>query len=106
MADMLSDGVYATDLADYLVEKGMPFRKAHEGVGRLVRWADGHGTTLSGIPADVLSTHSDLIEKDVAALFDPIRSTNRRNLPGGTGGGALRDQIELAKQHLAGKERA
>ncbi len=106
MAGALNDGVYATDLADYLVGKGMPFRKAHEVVGRLVRWADDHGATLATIPVDVLHTYSDLFGEDVAALFDPIRSTDRRNLPGGTGGGALRNQIKLAKQRLAEKERA
>jgi argininosuccinate lyase len=97
MRDAVDDAVYATDLADMLVERDMPFRMAHEVVGRIVRWAADHGTTLAEMPMDVYREHSDLFDESVFDLFDPVRSTDRRNLSGGTGGDALHAQIEKAK---------
>jgi argininosuccinate lyase len=73
----------ATDIADYLVKKGLPFREAHEIVGRLVREAEGRGCELNGLPFSSYSALSDLFSPDVlettvdSALAD-------RDVPGGT----------------------
>ena len=92
--------MFATDIADYLTMKGLPFRKAHEVAGRLVRWAQEHGVKLSAVPLKVFREHSTLFGNDVMDLFDLRKSTDRRSLEGGTGRKALVDQIEEAKRIL------
>jgi argininosuccinate lyase len=92
----LTDDLYATDLADYLVRKGMPFRQAHEVVGRLVRHSIKTGTSLSRLPVAVFRDHSTLFGTDVGLLFSPQASLARRNLPGGTGPDSVAAQIRAA----------
>ena len=103
MKSAVDPAVYATDVADYLTAKGIPFRKAHEVAGKLVRRAQEEGVTLDTLPLDVYREYSPLFEADVADLFDPGASTDRRNLPGGAGRDALLAQIARAKE-LAKKE--
>lgn len=97
MEEAFDDTVFATDVADYLTVKGMPFRRAHETAGRLVRWAAEHGLPLAGIPLDVYREHSALFGEDVGELFDLRRSADRRSVRGGTGRDALITQIETAE---------
>ena len=74
----------ATDLADYLVKKGMPFRDSHEVVAKAVRHADDQGVDLSDLPLAVLQGFSDLVEEDVYLVLTPEGSLNARNHLGGT----------------------
>lgn len=74
----------ATDLADYLVKKGMPFRDSHEVVARAVRHADEAGVDLSQLPLAVLQGFSGLISEDVYQVLTPEGSLNARNHLGGT----------------------
>ena len=74
----------ATDLADYLVKKGMPFRDSHEVVARAVRHADEAGVDLSQLPLAVLQGFSGLISDDVYQVLTPEGSLNARNHLGGT----------------------
>ncbi len=74
----------ATDLADYLVKKGMPFRDSHEVVAKAVRHADEQGVDLSDLPLAVLQGFSDLVEEDVYLVLTPEGSLNARNHLGGT----------------------
>lgn len=97
----LDSFLFATDLADYLVEKGVPFRTSHQIVGQLVRWALAHNQSLEKIPFERFREASSLFEEDVYALFDWQRSLAKRNLPGGTGPDSVRMQIQQAKQLLA-----
>ena len=97
MEAAFDSGVFATDIADYLTAKGLPFRKAHKVAGRLVRWAQEHGVALSAVPPDVFREHSALFGDDVMELFDLGKSTDRRALKGGTGRLALIDQITNAR---------
>ncbi|MDO4640572.1 MAG: argininosuccinate lyase [Neisseria sp.] len=91
----------ATDLADYLVKKGMPFRDSHEVVAQAVRYADEEKVDLSGLPLDVLQRFSDLIEQDVYEVLTPEGSMNARNHLGGTAPEQVRLQVERWKQRLA-----
>lgn len=105
MESAVDPAVYATDVADYLTAKGVPFRKAHEVAGKLVRRAQEKGVTLDTLPLDVYREYSLLFEADVADLFDPGASTDRRNLPGGAGRDALLAQIARAKELVKKEDR-
>lgn len=104
MRDALDPAMMATDLADYLVAKGMPFRQAHGVVGKLVRASEERGVPLADLPLDVMQAESDLIESDVSTVFDFERSVARRRVTGGTAPDAVREQIAQAK-HLLGASR-
>jgi argininosuccinate lyase len=91
----------ATDLADYLVRQGMPFREAHHVVGRAVRLAADAGRELHEVDLADLQTQCALIREDV---FDHLRTrevVNRRSCPGGTGRSAVLAAIEAAEKRLA-----
>lgn len=84
----------ATDVADYLVRKGMPFRQAHEVVGRLVREAERRGCELRELPLEVYRAESELFEADVLAITVE-EAIAARDVPGGT---APRRVLETATQ--------
>ncbi|HFC6370421.1 TPA: argininosuccinate lyase [Neisseria lactamica] len=91
----------ATDLADYLVKKGMPFRDAHEVVAQAVRHADQAGVDLSELPLEVLQGFSDLIADDVYSVLTPEGSLNARNHLGGTAPEQVRRQVKRWREVLA-----
>ena len=91
----------ATDLADYLVKKGMPFRDSHEVVAKAVRHADEKGVDLSDLPLDVLQGFSDLVAEDVYEVLTPEGSLNARNHLGGTAPEQVRFQAARWKKLLA-----
>ncbi|WP_107879641.1 argininosuccinate lyase [Neisseria animaloris] len=91
----------ATDLADYLVKKGMPFRDSHEVVAQAVRYADEQGVDLSELPLEVLQGFSDLIEADVYEVLTPEGSLNARNHLGGTSPQQVRFQVQRWRDLLA-----
>ncbi len=80
----------ATELADYLVVKGLPFRRAHDVAGSLVRKAIVRGVELAALSLDELRAEAPEFEADVADWLDPMRAIDRRNVPGGP----ARPQIE------------
>ena len=73
----------ATELADYLVTKGVPFREAHDVAGHLVRIASKGGIELAALTIEELQAAHPLFEADVASWLDPARAVDRRDLPGG-----------------------
>lgn len=97
MRAALGDELLATDLADYLVSKRMPFRQAHHVVGAAVRLGAEQQVTLSQIPIDTLRGLSELFDDDVREVFDFQQSVNLRRSPGGTAPDAVRQQIVAAK---------
>lgn len=99
----LSSTMMATDLADYLVRKGVTFRDAHEAVGSLIREAESHGSDLAALPIDSFITANSLFEADVYDCLDPTNSVSKRDLPGGTGPAAVRIQLESAREALRPK---
>jgi len=100
MRAALTEDMLATDLADYLVQKGLPFRQAHHVVGQVVQLAAQHNISLSQLSFDQFRTLSDLFDVDVQSVFDFDASVTRRNSPGGTAPGAVREQITMAKDWL------
>ena len=91
----------ATDLADYLVKKGMPFRDAHEVVAHAVKAAISHQVSLSELPLSVLQGFSDAIDKDVFDLLTLRGSLHARDIVGGTAPQQVRAQIALHRSRLA-----
>jgi argininosuccinate lyase len=100
MRAALGDEMLATDLADYLVRKGMPFRQAHHIVGTAVRAATEEGVALSQLWADTYRHLSELFDEDVLDVFDFHKSVSLRRAAGGTAPDAVRQQIAIAKDLL------
>ena len=90
----------ATDLADYLVRKGLAFRDAHEIVGKMVLFAVEQKKELHELSFGEISKFSDCIEKDVFEWLDPVRTVDRRNLPGGTGPDMVKACLKQAREEL------
>ena len=91
----------ATDLADYLVKKGLPCRDAHETVAHAVKAAAAHACDLSELPLAVLQQFHPAIEKDVYDVLSLRGSLNARATLGGTAPAQVRGQIERHRQRLA-----
>jgi argininosuccinate lyase len=87
----------ATDLADYLVKKGLPFRQAHEVVGRVVRGALDEGKTLADLTLAELRRFSPLIDDDVKDAITVEASLRARAVTGGTAPAAVRAALALAR---------
>ncbi|MFY7752505.1 MAG: argininosuccinate lyase, partial [Exiguobacterium acetylicum] len=97
----MQDFSNATELADYLVTKGIPFREAHEIVGKAVLYCVQNGCFLKDLNLETYQTFHPDITEDVYPLLDPVQAVARRTSYGGTGFAAVSEQLELAKQHLA-----
>jgi len=90
----------ATELADYLAKKGVPFREAHEIVGKLVLTCIEKGIFLADLPLSEYKEASPLFEEDIYEALDPYTAVNRRNSAGGTGFAEVRKAIEKAKKTM------
>ena len=91
----------ATDLADYLVKKGVPFREAHEAVAQAVRFAEGRGCGLADLELPDLQQFSPLIGKDVFAALTLEGALKARSHIGGTAPARVKAAIAKAKKNLA-----
>jgi argininosuccinate lyase len=78
------DGMYATELADHCVRKGLPFRQAHVIVGDLVRVASERGVRLRDLPRSEYTRRSPVFRGDFSAAFDPRKSVERKRSSGST----------------------
>jgi argininosuccinate lyase len=90
----------ATDLADYLVRKGMPFRDAHEAVARAVRHAESKGVDLAGLPLAELRSFAGSIGDDVFGVLTLEGSVASRDHAGGTAPNQVRAAIAAARAAL------
>jgi argininosuccinate lyase len=90
----------ATDLADSLVQKGLPFRQAHNVAGQAVKLAAKLGKPLDALSLQEFQTLDPLIDSNVYMVFDPLQSIARRNVIGGTAPEAVRIQLQSAKSKL------
>ena len=93
--------VNATDLADYLVVKGLPFRDAYNISGRVVSYCLGRGVILEELPLEEYKQFSPLIEEDVHQRLQLRTCVERRNSAGGTSPASVRAQIEFIRAKLA-----
>ncbi len=91
----------ATDLADYLVRKGLPFRDAHEVVGKAVALGVATQRDLSAMTLGELQSFSSVIEEDVFTVLTLEGSVAARDHLGGTAPNQVRKQVEIAKQLIA-----
>lgn len=90
----------ATDVADYLAKKGMPFRKAHEIVGHLVLLCDKRGCDLDDLTLDDFRAESELFEADITKALDLESIVAARTTFGGTGHEAVKAQMNQARENL------
>lgn len=91
----------ATELADYLATKGLPFRQSHEIVGKLVLRCTQKGGYLQDIPFEEYQAISPLIEEDIYVTLQPETAVKRRHSLGGTGFDQVRLQLDHAHKELA-----
>ncbi|KTG06876.1 hypothetical protein cypCar_00002119 [Cyprinus carpio] len=94
MEGALSPDMLATDLAYYLVRKGMPFREAHSCAGKAVYIAESKNIHLSKLTVEDLQTVSPLFDKDVSSVWDYTKSVEQYSAPGGTARSSVTAQIE------------
>ncbi len=92
----------ATDLADYLVRKGLPFREAHEAVARAVRLAADKGVDLAGLSVEELRQFSPLIDADALAQLSLDGAVAARSHVGGTAPQQVKRAIQAARKSLSG----
>jgi argininosuccinate lyase len=95
------DFLNATDLADYLVRKGLPFRKAHELVGKIVLHCESKEIQLHELPMSDLQTFSALIGEDVFEALSLEKCINARSVMGGTAKSRVAEAIEEAEKRLS-----
>lgn len=119
MRAALTPDMLATDLAEYLVRKGVrllandpvrppltfrsqvPFRETHHISGSAVRLAESHSVPLSSLSFDQLRSLSPLFEPDVEAVFDFETSVERRDVTGGTSRRSVVEQVERVRKQLS-----
>jgi len=100
---LLEGHATATDLADYLVRKGLPFREAHEAVARAVRFASDKGVDVTQLGIEQLQQFSKLIDADAIAKLSHQGSVASRDHVGGTAPTQVRSAIGRARAWLAAR---
>ncbi|WP_377889033.1 argininosuccinate lyase [Alkalihalobacillus sp. R86527] len=95
----------ATDIADYLVNKGMTFRKSHEMIGKIVLHCIQENKYLLDLSLDEYKKFTPLFEEDVFEILKPYHVMNARKSYGGTSPEQIQNQLNLAKEHLKVEER-
>lgn len=93
--------VTATELADYLVTKAVPFREAHEVVGKLVAHCVAESTHLEDLPLSTLKSFHPAFEADAADWLDPVQAVERRDLTGGPARAQVQAQLAAARAELS-----
>jgi argininosuccinate lyase len=101
MLAAIDSSMLATDLADYLVRRGMPFREAHAVAGKAVRAAAEKGLSLDQLPLNEWQALGPF-EADVQQVFDVLQSVEKRNAIGGTSPQSVKNQIQNAKIKIKG----
>jgi argininosuccinate lyase len=96
----VEDAMLATEVADYLVRKGVPFRHAHHAAGRAVAAAEAAGVTLRNLPLSTYHTIAAEFEDDIFAVFDVDYAVNAKVATGGTARTAVEAQLAAAQAIL------
>jgi argininosuccinate lyase len=91
----------ATELADYLVTFGVPFREAHEIVGKVLRATEQEGKSIREMPIERLKEFSSVFDRNLATALTLESALARRSLPGGTAPGAVQSALQEFKRRLA-----
>jgi argininosuccinate lyase len=103
MRAAIDSTMMATDLADYLVNKGIPFRETHVIAGKAVRAAAEKKIGLDELSLEAYQTLSPAFEADVYQVFDPMKSVEKRHSIGGTSPQSVKKQIQFAKLKVKGE---
>jgi len=102
LRDAIAKGyLAATDLADYLVRKGITFREAHEIVGNMVLFAVDQGKELHELSLAEMKGFVKKINDDVYEWLNPVSTIERRNIPGGTGPDMVKQRLKEARKELS-----
>lgn len=97
MHSAIDSTMMATDLANYLVDKGIPFRETHSIAGQIVRLAEEKKIQIEELPLEVYQTFCPAFETDIYQVFDPMKSIKKRNVIGGTSLQSVKNQIKKIK---------
>uniref|UniRef100_A0A8C3JTV3 ARLY lyase n=1 Tax=Calidris pygmaea TaxID=425635 RepID=A0A8C3JTV3_9CHAR len=100
MEKALSPEILSSDLALYLVHKGMPFRQAHTASGKAVHLAESKGTTINNLSLEDLKSISPLFGSDVSQVFNVVNSVEQYTAMGGTAKSSVTAQIEQLRELL------
>ena len=100
MRDAVEPVMMATDLADFLVERGIPFRQAHTLAGEAVKLSNRKGKSLADLTVVEIQTIHHLMDETAAEVFDPIKSIAKRKAQGGTSLEAVKEQLEQAHEAM------
>ena len=98
--EMAFDTSLATELADLLASRGVPFREAHEAVGRLVRYLDENGRDLRSLTPEIAVHFHPALEGPLGEVLDPRKAAERRISRGGTASVEIARQLELLRSEL------
>jgi len=98
--DSTGGALFATDIADYLVERGVPFREAHSIVGSIVRYCSERNISLSALSIEKYRSFSDRFDKEVYGVFDYLTSVNRHDVEGGTALKRVAEAIKRLEEEL------
>jgi argininosuccinate lyase len=101
MEAALRDELLATDLADYLVRKGVPFRESHHQIGRVVRAASERDCGLRSLPLEVYREISPKFDEDIYELLNFEASVSARDVVGGTARSSVERQLDRARAILS-----
>lgn len=104
MRAALSPDMLATDLAEYLVRKGLPFRETHHISGRIVALAEKEGKPMNELTVEQFKSVDDRFANDVLQVFDYDRSVELKSAAGGTSKSAVREQISLLRRAIGARE--
>ena len=96
--DQLDPFLFATDMADYLVRKGLPFRQAHNVAGKIVAWCIEKKKSLSDLPTSVFQSFNQFFGRDVHRIFSWEHALAKREIEGGTGRKSVLRQIASAEK--------
>ncbi len=99
-AALRDETLYATDLADHLVRAGVPFKAAHEQVGRIVSFAEENGKAISKIGLDILKSFAPALDAEVYGLFNPERSVRSKRTRGSAHPDRVAEEIRAWKRRL------
>jgi argininosuccinate lyase len=99
-------GLMATDLAEALVKKGVPFRHAHHKVGALVRWCADNGKALNKVSLKEMKISIPEADKAMLELFEPEAAVEKREIPGATGYKQVASQVKFWTGRLKAKGKA
>ncbi|MCS6962783.1 argininosuccinate lyase [Thermoflexus sp.] len=100
MQGALEEAMLATELADYLVRKGVPFREAHRAISGLVEESLREGRSLSALSLEAMRRHHPAFDSDVYEALNLEAAVERRSIPGGTGRAAIDAQIQALRASL------